>query len=137
MYLQLAAPGDRPGYTFVPFDESDLTKGKYVRNDVLQLATQTAGLSEEDLYLSGFFGKLWSGIKNVASGIVKTGVALVTGNTGQQQQQAAGQPVTVNIPSLPGVQVNPPQQDLIFGMPKQTVMLVGAGLLAVLLLKRK
>jgi len=137
MYLQLAAPGDRPGYTFVPFDESDLTKGKYVRNDVLQAATQSAGLSEEDLYLSGFFGKLWSGIKNVATGIVKTGVALVTGNSGQQQQSAS-QPVTVNIPSLPGVQVNPPaQSDLIFGMPKQTAMLVGAGLLAVLLLKKK
>lgn len=136
MYLQLAAPGDRPGYTFVPYDESDLTKGKYVRNDVLQAATQSAGLSEEDLYLSGFFGKLWSGIKNVVTGVVKTGVALVTGQTGQQQQQAAATPVTVNIPDSP--KVNPTSnQDLIFGMPKQTVMLIGAGLLAVMLLKKK
>jgi len=137
MYLQLADKMPlRPGYTFVPYDESDESKGEYVRDDVVRAAMKVQGLSDDDVYLSGFFGSLWKGIKNVVTGVVKTGVALVTGNSGQQQQSA--QPVTVNIPGVnqPLITTTQPN-DLIFGMKKETALLVGGGAVALLLLMRK
>jgi hypothetical protein len=113
MMLELAeGTPQKIGYTFVPYDEANPTEGAYVRNDVL-----AAALNQIDgqPLLGGFFGSLWSGIKNVAGGVLNT----ITGG-GQQTPQ---QPIII--------QQTPPPADN-----SKMIMLAAAGLAAILLLKR-
>lgn len=132
MYLQLAdSPGNRTGYTWVPYSDDNLNVGAYVRNDVLEAAKKATGLNDDDAYLSGFFSSLWGGIKNVASGIIKMA-------TGSGSGSQSSQPITVNVPSTPAAApaAPAPSDGKILGMDKNTALLVGGGLLLVLLMKR-
>lgn len=109
---------DLSNYTFVPYNEGTRA-GAYVRNDVYRKAVDFARSDKfEDEGLETFFGDVWKGVKDVVS----FGVGVITGSNGIQ---------------LPPIVVQAPDLEPEVKKATDTMLIVGVGIAAAILLSKK